>query len=42
MLSFVVAFLSSMTLLLSNFFVDERKDPRQFRIGQEQFEQPRS
>jgi hypothetical protein len=40
MLSFIVAVLTSVTLFITNLFVDGDRDPRNFLLGQEQFEQP--
>lgn len=40
MLSLIVAVLTSVTLFLTNLFVDGDRDPRNFRVLQEQFTQP--
>ena len=41
MLSLIIAVLTSFTFQLTNLWADGDRDPRNFRIVQEQFEQPR-
>ena len=41
MLALILAVLSSFTFTLNNYWMDGDRDPRNFRIVQEQWEQPR-